>query len=598
MPQYLHYFVMENVLDVFDANAIWHAPSLPLFARKMQLRDLLERYPRQRRADMQCFSHVRVFLPSQALLEDQHLYRGKQTADLIADLSERHQNDLANFLGTEQVRYEVLADACLEAEQIGIQFGHALYLPAARELPQYRLQCSSDSAIWQDVGAIYAQQRLALLGAQMQQDSLVARHWPAALGGDLLLINDGPGSQLQLQAYPPDVFEIHFDAQQEYYVLNALGNRAGVELGQARRLFLKPELLSASNATLKLPVKQAAAPQIAQPTRQAAIPKTAPESKPVQKPLPTVTHAPLAPQAEAAIVKPQAALRVWQPRPAAPATSASAKRNSPEKTAQALPPTQTVRAQSNATKPALPPSLACSSHSSLDDELTYVPRAPKPCRISLVALALPRLSRYLQSGVAEISFGFGLSEQVGRHLSLHSGSDALLNFSVDDEDQIAVSSPAGRRKLSLPEHFEPVAGQSLDLVAVTGAMQEMYACCLYLPHALHAELPFGARTTFGRAGSALAQLRVLDQLAKIRARQTQAEVVSIDRIGLSRKAFTMRNSESAFHIQREAASQTLFHLDQDLNLVQALGSEEYTLPNGHHLLAGHYVLRMEIGSRS
>ena len=49
MPVYVQHQVLARVDDVFNAEALWQAPGLALFARRPLLRDLLERSPREQR---------------------------------------------------------------------------------------------------------------------------------------------------------------------------------------------------------------------------------------------------------------------------------------------------------------------------------------------------------------------------------------------------------------------------------------------------------------------------------------------------------------------------------------------------------------------
>ena len=49
MPVYVQHESLGKVSDVFNAEALWQAPGLALFARRPLLRDLLERAPREQR---------------------------------------------------------------------------------------------------------------------------------------------------------------------------------------------------------------------------------------------------------------------------------------------------------------------------------------------------------------------------------------------------------------------------------------------------------------------------------------------------------------------------------------------------------------------
>ena len=78
MPVYVQHEVLAKVGDVFNADALWQAPGLALFARRPLLRDLLERSPRELRgrAATRCFSHVTLMLPRDEVDDDRHLTRG------------------------------------------------------------------------------------------------------------------------------------------------------------------------------------------------------------------------------------------------------------------------------------------------------------------------------------------------------------------------------------------------------------------------------------------------------------------------------------------------------------------------------------------
>ena len=97
-----------------------------------------------------------------------------------------------------------------------------------------------------------------------------------------------------------------------------------------------------------------------------------------------------------------------------------------------------------------------------------------------------------------------------------------------------------------------------------------------------------------------AALRVLDSPRFLRhAAETAAAnaTSSADRLGLSRSAFSFEPVTEGYRIARLSPTQALYHLDPDLNFVAAIGEATadapYTLPAGHHLVAGHYVLRFD-----
>ena len=72
---------------------------------------------------------------------------------------------------------------------------------------------------------------------------------------------------------------------------------------------------------------------------------------------------------------------------------------------------------------------------------------------------------------------------------------------------------------------------------------------------------------------------------------------SADSIGLSRNAFSFEATPEGYRIGRLTATQALYHLDEKMAFVASIGDAgsdaPYLLPTGHHLVAGHYVLRFD-----
>jgi hypothetical protein len=97
---------------------------------------------------------------------------------------------------------------------------------------------------------------------------------------------------------------------------------------------------------------------------------------------------------------------------------------------------------------------------------------------------------------------------------------------------------------------------------------------------------------FGRGAPMLAGLRVLDGVGALRSSTGALE--NADRLGLSRKAFSFEAVDGGYQVTRLSATQALFHLGPDYAFVASIAdSAPYLLPPGHHLVAGHYVLRFD-----
>lgn len=266
---------------------------------------------------------------------------------------------------------------------------------------------------------------------------------------------------------------------------------------------------------------------------------------------------------------------VWQPRPARQhADTIHAPRQPAWQTAAdatALPQTPPQAAR-QATR------RAESGGSAEENDATYVPIARQ--RVTLAALALPRLSRYRDTGA--------------RRLDIPLTPDHTLMLTIDADDGLHTLAANERRPVTAPATLPQAGGRAIHVLPPPAAMADRCCALLPLPHAASVQLPLAGRHHFGRQGSALAPLRLLDSPRLLDCGETQA---SADRIGLSREAFSFEMSPQGVRIARLAPSQALYHLDGQLQFVAAIGAASaqapYLLPHGHHVAAGHYVLRFD-----
>jgi len=485
MPTYVQHEVLGRIPDVFNAEAIWQAPGLALFARRPLLRDLLERCPREQRgrAATRCFAHVTLRLPQEDVDDDYHLTRGNRARELTDTLAALHRKDFGDLLGEDDVRYHVVGADDLAAGEIEVRFGHAVYLPAPSEKVLFDVTASTDGVNWHSVCPVYPQQRLAMIGD--------APGWPFGTDGVLLLINDGPDAEPVLQARPKGAFDCRLDAAGHYTVTSRSG----------KRLLLKV-------------------------TRSGAAPAR-------------VTPA------------------VWKPR---------ARTEAPVRTDD----------------PTALPLAALRAETASD--ATYAPGARG--RLTLAALALPRLSRYRGTGVTRLEVPFD-----GALAFCATGTPAV-TITVDATDALQVVSCTGSERISPPATCAAHGEQALHVAPMPAAMAERYSAMVALPQPIAANV--NAKGVFGRGSLAMAALRVLDTARCITGADGAA---SPDRIGLSRSAFSFEPSAQGLLLLRQSANQALYHLDAALGYVGTIdaaeGGEPFLLPPGHHVVAGHYVLRYD-----
>ena len=539
MPDYMHYQVLSGMDDVFCAVSLWQAPGFALFSRKTGLRDLLERWPREVRGKTmtRCFCHVILSLPQEILEDDAHLARGSRAQELQLALQNKHQTDFGDLLDANEVRYQLVADSQLLPDQIGVRFGHAVYIPAIDETRQGRLRFSTDGKQWTLLGAVYAGQRVIQLCADPALSSFQISNWPFGPETPVLLVNDGTRCHLRM----------------------------------------KGKMRSEMDETLSCFRLQM--------DRQSCHLKYEPE-----------------PGIRAA--------SIWKPRPANyppirnPATSALPSASLTSQDADM--PAQYIKAAANAktgdrkqaalpTQPDDATALPLQSNRRPIDDLTWVPAPRRSSRLSLVALALPRLDGYRQLGLESLEIGFN------RQLQICNASEASLRIRVNLDNQIRVDNNKGGHSVALPSRFAPFQDDELRLAPCHPALQERYCATLSLPHEISVPLCAGQPYLFGRGVSNFAALCVLDAPHFLHAAMTSHATdgatapASADQLGLSRRAFRFEARQDGLLITRDAPNQMLYHLDKQCQWVSSIeqSTNNWILPNGHHLVAGNYVLRYD-----
>ncbi len=550
MPIYVQHEVLGRIADVFNAEAIWQAPGLALFARRPLLRDLLERCPREQRgrAATRCFSHITLRLPQEDVDDDYHLTRGNRARDLAQTLAALHQKDFGDLLGADQVRYHVTGAEDLRAGEIEVRFGHAVYLPGPDEKMLFDVSASADSAVWKPVCPVYPGQRLAVI------DEGSVPGWPFGAVGKLLLINDGPDARPELQVRPKDTLEYRLDDHQGYYVVTRKGDPQGM------RLLLKV-------------------------TRAGGMPGVRPGDQPGPQP----AIQPTARQATQPDTRPPA---VWQPR-AMPPVRPEAQSGMPSNGRPAVPVPAGLAADADQGTALPQPAAGHAGFRAGQTDATFAPGARQ--RLTLAALALPRLSRYRGTGAASLSIPFDRTLAIGAVAgSAGMTAGSVLTLVVEADDTLHAATPAGRERIAPPASFAPAGERSIRVLPAPAPMAERYCAIVALPMPVAVPVTHGS---FGRGTPALAALRVLD-VPGFLARDDAAAPASPDRIGLSRTAFAFAASPQGLSITRQSATQALYHLDAELRFVGAIesGTDDaapFVLPPGHHVVAGHYVLRFD-----
>ncbi|WP_395407761.1 hypothetical protein ACHMW6_14330 [Pseudoduganella sp. UC29_106] len=282
---------------------------------------------------------------------------------------------------------------------------------------------------------------------------------------------------------------------------------------------------------------------------------------------------------------PSAAARSARPAPVPPAPAESRPAVWQRRAAAAGDDTGEVTAV-----PAAAPSPAALLARPGESDATFAPGALQ--RLTLAALALPRLSRYRDTGAISLEIPFTPTLAIARNPA----ADRAITLVATDADELIAITDAGRQRVTAPANFSPTGARTLRLQPVPAEMAERYCALLTLAEACSLPLAAGARTDFGRSIAPSAVLRPLDapwMLTTTQAAAAGAAPSSPDRIGLSRNAFSFEATADGLQLIRQSPTQALYHLNEQLQFVAAIADQAFTIPPGHHVVAGHYVLRFD-----
>lgn len=529
---YVRTLLLEGIENPFDANSIWHR-AIPMLGGGNLAKAFLASHPYRLDTHDFVHAHVHVEVPPNVMAWDRTVAQGAQSASLIRELVKLHQNDFGKRLPPgESPRYRVRAGRDLEPNCVRIRIGHTIYVPDASEPMSWRLEGSRDGIIFEPLGELAQMQRLAMLGTNAISASIQTEQWPWGGRHALLLVNNPAAKRLEFDSEPFDSLKITPDDDLGHYVITS-------KHGGKERYILRAQ-------RLLLPVKS-----------------RMPESRPA----PELTH----------VVTPAVA------------------REEPEAAFDGShDPSVVVHRRRERASPL--PSLHDSETINVGDsqngghEETWLSQTDQPRHaMKLIGLAMQRVSRYKANGVAGMGFGF---DSEGQLIPPHDPR-VLINLHMGSNDKIEVVTGNGKRQVQPGERLPISADAHVCIDAVPREMEDIYAALCRLPVQLTDAIGPDACFPVGREQPVLKALCPLRRKGFIEADERWS---SADRMGLSRKAFAIEVKKDGLAITQVGDHQVIYHLDEALGFVERLdrnSQQPFTLPSGHHLVAGPYVWRYE-----
>lgn len=542
--RYVHTVTLGSVRDPLDSASIWSKRSLfgAIFLRDEPLLKgaLLQHSVRSGRGTKRTYAHVELWLPLEVVEDDRRVSRGSRVGALIADLTERHANELGKFLSGKAPRYAVRGVPGLSPGSIVARFGEGIYVAAPEEEAAWKIETSVDGGIiWTPTATLHDACSLTVLGPRLTHASATLPDWPFGANSLVMMEVD---ERLEISAEPVGSLLISVDPQSGIHAVR-----------------LPPGTQAEGGAeAVTLLVRASRHPRAAKRPAPAAY-EARMETRPVfVRASPEPAHS-----AGSSRIEPREA----HTEPA----------DSEDGSATYFAESTVLQSVSQVAESMAGIDGTCSGtifFSPPEQRVTHT--------LTLAGVALPRPLRCAADSTIEI----GLTAQA----RITDARNAPLVIGVDLQDHLYVRTRAGSRPLTAGETLPLGTGQIRIEAPPPGGMPDTAALLIFDPAPLSAGLAADSRLFFGRKSIAAANLRALKDIqVKVRGRTAEFE-----RLGFSGEHFAFIPTTEGLRVDTFARS-TLVHLDADLVPIHRYESDASLVVNGSELLlAGCYLLRYEM----
>lgn len=566
---------LRKVADVFNADLLWERGRSNQDG--MALMEALKRHPRTVRARQRKetrYSHIIVRIPERDYVRDDRLEDGFGRRALVQELEHRHEQELGRYLADDAaIRYRLEPDPILRSGETQFLFGRAIHVPAASDLPLFRIQIAADgSSDWREVGLIYPGQRLTLINGDRRASSVTVTGWPFLSGESaLLVLRPGMPPLVDVGAEPPDSLTVGPDGESGFTLRDRRGR--GVRVRAVTLAAQDLALVRSNWATRTLDrvvTPPATPPMLPDETADTRLDETYPLIDPWGRREPMLGF-PTDPD------------DATQPLPILDEPSSPP--SSPLSPSQEPPSPSSV----------IPPALVSNESKVLPvepDQGTWIPRRPV-AYLHVTGIALQRLSTYAAAGISDWRLSFNRTGE----LTPDGHPDVAAWVRIDSADRVFGEVMGFSTPLALPGMWQPFPELELELYPAPGPMTTHYLGWMRLPTPLTLPVPRERAVTFGRGSEADIAPRLLADPRSLRwdGNRTTSLGISAEYLGLSRRHLRLQVRRDDWWVQLESQNMPVYRLASSGDLLDVLspGVDTATAAKpGELLVAGGYVLAL------
>lgn len=226
------------------------------------------------------------------------------------------------------------------------------------------------------------------------------------------------------------------------------------------------------------------------------------------------------------------------------------------------------------------------SSNSLDDS-TLLGGSANSSLLSVVGIALQRLSKFKRYGFEQLRVGFSKGGGI-----INPDDEAVFGMLVQHaDDSLYIEQDEASELITLPYNWRISADIVIEIEKPDSQYANTYVACFNLVSFSSFNLFEGEGQIFGRGESAQIAPNLL-QFAQVIYADTERPIESLERLGFSSNTAEFKVLGEGMQVL-PSNKNSFWHLNQDKEVIEEVHEESKLIREGEFLVAGHYLMRFD-----
>ena len=223
----------------------------------------------------------------------------------------------------------------------------------------------------------------------------------------------------------------------------------------------------------------------------------------------------------------------------------------------------------------------------LDDRTFLSGGASNSSLLSVVGIALQRLSKFKRYGFEQLRVGFSKGGEI-----IDPDDASVFGVLVQHaDDSLYIEQDGASELITLPYSWRISADIVIEIEKPDSQYANAYVACFNLVSFSSFNLFEGEGQIFGRGESAQIAPNLL-QFAQVILADTERPIESLERLGFSSNTAEFKVVGEGMQVL-PSNKNSFWHLNQDKEVIETINEESKLIRTGEFLVAGHYLLRFD-----